>query len=95
MHYYTIASIACPGKHGVCNNPDDRSEREGKRLLFGNIHTHHYECLKPVQEGQLDKRNGTRLVDGDHRFDKSELCAVSTRLHSRGDARARHRLEAP
>ena len=26
-HYYTIASIACPGKHDVCTNPDDRSER--------------------------------------------------------------------
>jgi hypothetical protein len=48
-YYYTIASIACPGKHDVYNNPDDRSEREGKRLLFGSyIHTHHcghYGCL--------------------------------------------------
>jgi hypothetical protein len=72
----------------VCTNPDDRGERPaGKRLLFGNIHKHHLKSLKPVQEDQFDKWNGTHLVDGDKCLDTNELCAVSTRLHSRGDAR--------
>ena len=94
-HYYTIASIACPGKHDVCTNPDDRSEREGKRLLFGNIHTHHYKCLKLVQEEQLDKWNETRLVDGDQCFDTALTTSTHLLRRPRPRARARHRLEAP
>jgi hypothetical protein len=85
--YYVVASTVCPGKHDVCTNPDDRGEREGKHLLFGNIHKHHLKSLKLVQEEQFDKWNETRLVDGDKCFDTNELYAVSTRLHSRGDAR--------
>jgi hypothetical protein len=93
-HYYTIASIACPGKHDVCTNPDDRSEREGKRLLFGNIHTHHYKCLKLVQEEQLDKWNETRLVDGDQCFDTALTTSTHLLRRPRPRARARHRLSA-
>jgi hypothetical protein len=33
-HYYAIAPIACPGRHDVRTNPDERSEREEKCLLF-------------------------------------------------------------
>jgi hypothetical protein len=94
-HYYTIASIACPGKHDVCTNPDDRSERGGKRLLFGNIHTHHYKCLKLVQEEQLDKWNETRLVDGEQCFDTALTTSTHLLRRPRPRARARHRLEAP
>jgi hypothetical protein len=74
--YYVISAIACPGKHDVCTNPDDRSGSEGKRLLFGNTHKHHLKCLKLVQEEQLDKWNETCLVDDGQCFDTSKLYAL-------------------
>jgi hypothetical protein len=98
-HYYTIASIACPGKHGVCTNPDDRSEREGKRLLFGNIHTHQrYACLKQaIRPAAITRWWATRQGRPSRAAAGPVLTASTHQQHLRRPrprARARHRLEA-
>jgi hypothetical protein len=85
--YYTLASVACPGKYDVVTNPEKRRESERKRLLFGNIHKHHRKCLALAQEEQLSQWEQAMLLAPDEAFDTTKIYAVSTRLHSRGDHR--------
>ena len=52
VSYYRRASVACPGKHDVVTNPDNRSESKQKRNLFGTISSHHRKCVTEMKNEQ-------------------------------------------